>query len=174
MTAATTISRPAVERPHRRLARVGGPVASDQYTRSARARVDSTRRPADRRLSADRRVAVGCSEPVGSAPSVAGIEHNTYFRRRAWAGAAVAGIGLMMLVLFLTFFGRVVESGAAPANTGTAVVHVQSGESLGDIASRIAPEMPTQAVVEKIMDLNAMSNSALSPGQSLVTPIYAR
>jgi hypothetical protein len=34
--------------------------------------------------------------------------------------------------------------------------------------------MPTEAVVKKIMDLNAMSNSALSPGQSLVTPIYAR
>jgi hypothetical protein len=116
---------------------------------------------------------VGCSEPGSSAPSVA-VERDVYFRRRAWAGAAVVGIGLMMLVLFLMFFGRVVESGAAPANTGTAVVHVQSGESLGDIASRIAPEMPTEAVVEKIMDLNAMSNSALSPGQSLVTPIYAR
>ncbi|MFJ6098807.1 LysM peptidoglycan-binding domain-containing protein [Williamsia muralis] len=173
MTAATTISRPAAERPRRRLARVGGPVASDQYTRTARARVDSTRRPADRRLTADRRVVVGCSEPGSSAPSVA-AERDVYFRRRAWAGAAVVGIGLMMLVLFLMFFGRVVESGAAPANTGTAVVHVQSGESLGDIASRIAPEMPTEAVVEKIMDLNAMSNSALSPGQSLVTPIYAR
>jgi hypothetical protein len=99
---------------------------------------------------------------------------DVHLRRRAWAGAAVAGIGLMMLVLFVLFFGRVVESGAAPANTGTAVVHVQSGESLGDIASRIAPEMPTAAVVEKIMDLNAMSNSALSPGQSLVAPVYAR
>lgn len=173
MTAATTISRPAAERPRRRLARVGGPVASDQYTRTARARVDSTRRPADRRLAADRRVVVGCSEPGSSAPTVA-VERDVYSRRRAWAGAAVVGIGLMMLVLFLMFFGRVVESGAAPANTGTAVVHVQSGESLGDIASRIAPEMPTEAVVEKIMDLNAMSNSALSPGQSLVTPIYAR
>lgn len=173
MTAATTISRPAAERPRRRLARVGGPVASDQYTRTARARVDSTRRPADRRLAADRRVVVGCSEPGSSAPTVA-VERDVYFRRRAWAGAAVVGIGLMMLVLFLMFFGRVVESGAAPANTGTAVVHVQSGESLGDIASRIAPEMPTEAVVEKIMDLNAMSNSALSPGQSLVAPIYAR
>lgn len=173
MTAATTISRPAAERPRRRLARVGGPVASDQYTRTARARVDSTRRPADRRLAADRRVVVGCSEPGSSAPTVA-VERDVYFRRRAWAGAAVVGIGLMMLVLFLMFFGRVVESGAAPANTGTAVVHVQSGESLGDIASRIAPEMPTEAVVEKIMDLNAMSNSALSPGQPLVTPIYAR
>lgn len=173
MTAATTISRPAAERPRRRLARVGGPVASDQYTRTARARVDSTRRPADRRLAADRRVVVDCSEPGSSAPTVA-VERDVYFRRRAWAGAAVVGIGLMMLVLFLMFFGRVVESGAAPANTGTAVVHVQSGESLGDIASRIAPEMPTEAVVEKIMDLNAMSNSALSPGQPLVTPIYAR
>ena len=173
MTAATTISRPAAERPRRRLARVGGPVASDQYTRTARARVDSTRRPADRRLAADRRVVVGCSEPGSSAPTVA-VERDVYFRRRAWAGAAVVGVGLMMLVLFLMFFGRVVESGAAPANTGTAVVHVQSGESLGDIASRIAPEMPTEAVVEKIMDLNAMSNSALSPGQPLVTPIYAR
>jgi hypothetical protein len=174
MTAATTISRPAAERPRRRLARVGGPVASDQYTRTVRPRIDNTRRPADRRLPADRRGVVGCAEPGNALHSGAVMTSDVHLRRRAWAGAAVAGIGLMMLVLFVLFFGRVVESGAAPANTGTAVVHVQSGESLGDIASRIAPEMPTAAVVEKIMDLNAMSNSALSPGQSLVAPVYAR
>jgi hypothetical protein len=175
MTAATTISRPAADRSHRRLARVGGSVASDQHTRTVRPRADGTRRPADRRLPADRRVAVACAEPGNAVRTVPATERDVYGRRRAWAGAAVAGIGLMMLVLFLMFFGRVVESGAAPAaTTGTAVVHVQAGESLSDIASRIAPEMPAEAVVERIMDLNAMGNSALSPGQALVTPVYAR
>lgn len=80
----------------------------------------------------------------------------------------------MLLVVFMMFFGGAVEQAANPATTGTAVVHVQSGESLGDIASRIAPEMPTQAVVATIMDLNGMNNSALSVGQSLLTPVYAR
>jgi hypothetical protein len=163
-----------VDRPHRRLARVGGPVASDQRTRTVRPRTDGTRRPADRRLPADRRIAVACAEPGNAVLTVTSTERDLYSRRRAWAGAAVVGIGLMMLVLFLAFFGRVVESGAEPAATGTAVVHVQAGESLGDIASRIAPEMPTEAVVERIMNLNAMSNSALSPGQALVTPVYVR
>jgi hypothetical protein len=120
-------------------------------------------------------VAVACAEPGNAVRTVPTTERDVFGRRRAWAGAAVAGIGLMMLVLFLMFFGRVVESGSVPtATTGTAVVHVQAGESLSDIASRIAPEMPAEAVVERIMDLNAMGNSALSPGQALVTPVYAR
>ncbi|WP_143695578.1 LysM peptidoglycan-binding domain-containing protein [Williamsia sp. 1135] len=169
MTAATTISRPATSRPVRRLADSGAGTRTVRPVRPA-----DTNRPADRRHGVGRRGVVTCGESDNAAQRQATSPMSVYARRRAWAAAAVAGVGLMVLVVFMMFFGGVVEQSANPANTGTAVVHVQSGESLGDIASRIAPEMPTAAVVDKIMELNAMNNSALSVGQSLLTPVYAR
>ncbi len=167
MTAATTINRPATSRPVRRLESAGGATRTVRPVRPA----DSSR-PADRRHGAERRTGVSCAEPGNSAAR--SETRSGYARRRAWASAAIVGVGLMMLVAFMMFFGGVMQTAADPASTGTAVVHVQTGESLGDIASRIAPEMPTASVVEKIMDLNAMSNSALSVGQALVTPVYSR
>lgn len=168
MTAATTISRPATGRPVRRLEGAGGSTRTIRPVRSA----DSTR-PADRRHVAERRTGVACAD-ANNAVSRPEVTGSVYARRRAWATGAVVGVGLMMLVAFMMFFGGVMETAADPASAGTAVVHVQPGESLGDIAARIAPEMPTASVVEKIMDLNAMSNSALSVGQPLVTPVYVR
>ncbi|TQC44529.1 LysM peptidoglycan-binding domain-containing protein [Rhodococcus sp. WS4] len=52
----------------------------------------------------------------------------------------------------------------------TEVVQVQQGESLAALAGRIAPDLPVAQVVERIMELNAMSNSALHPGQTLIVP----
>ena len=55
-------------------------------------------------------------------------------------------------------------------SAATEVVQVQQGESLAALAARISPELPVAQVVERIMELNAMSNSALHPGQSLIVP----
>jgi LysM repeat protein len=55
-------------------------------------------------------------------------------------------------------------------SAATEVVQVQQGESLAALAARISPELPVAQVVEQIMELNAMSNSALHPGQSLIVP----
>lgn len=168
MTAATTISRPATGRPVRRLDSAG-------TTRTARpVRPADSTRPADRRHGAERRTGVSCAQPNNAAMSRPANAGKTYARRRAWATAAVVGVGLMMLVAFMMFFGGVMDTAGDPASTGTAVVRVGQGESLGDIASRIAPGMPASSVIEKIMELNAMSNSALAVGQPLVTPVYAR
>ncbi|MFC9358783.1 LysM peptidoglycan-binding domain-containing protein [Rhodococcus sp. NPDC057014] len=65
-------------------------------------------------------------------------------------------------------------TGGGVSNTAaTEVVQVQQGESLAAVAARIAPDMPVAQVVERIMELNAMSNSALHPGQSLIVPSSA-
>jgi hypothetical protein len=168
MTAATTIIRPATARPvhHAESATAG---RTKRPLRPA-----DTARPADRRLPAQRRVAVSCAESRNTEQRMPTAREAVFARRRAWAAGAVAGIGLMLIVAFMTFFGGAMEQSADPGRVGTQVVRVQSGESLGAIASRIAPEMPTDAVVAKIMELNAMSNSALSVGQALVTPVYVR
>ncbi len=52
----------------------------------------------------------------------------------------------------------------------TQVVQVQTGESLAAIAKRVSPGFPVAVVIDRIMELNAMSNSVLRPGQSLIVP----
>ncbi|MCQ4119451.1 LysM peptidoglycan-binding domain-containing protein [Rhodococcus tibetensis] len=52
----------------------------------------------------------------------------------------------------------------------TEVIHVREGESLAVVAATISPERPVAQVVERIMELNAMSNSAVYPGQTLIVP----
>lgn len=55
-----------------------------------------------------------------------------------------------------------------PANT--AVVQVGAGETLWDIARRVAPRSDQRAVVERIRQLNHIMGSAISPGQWLRVP----
>ena len=52
-----------------------------------------------------------------------------------------------------------------------AVVQVQSGESLQQLAQRIAPDAPTGAVVDQIRELNELDSSAVDAGQTLIAPV---
>lgn len=58
---------------------------------------------------------------------------------------------------------------AAPASVG--VVTVNHGESLSDVARRVAPALPVDAAVASIRELNGLNNSMVRPGQSLVAPV---
>jgi predicted Zn-dependent protease len=52
----------------------------------------------------------------------------------------------------------------------TAVVDVRSGETLWDLAERVAPRSSPPAVVERIRELNGMQGSTVHPGQPLLVP----
>lgn len=52
-----------------------------------------------------------------------------------------------------------------------AVVQVQSGESLQQLAGRVAPQTPAAQVVEKIRQLNNLESSSVDAGQTLIAPI---
>ncbi|YCN58890.1 LysM peptidoglycan-binding domain-containing protein [Rhodococcus erythropolis] len=54
------------------------------------------------------------------------------------------------------------------------MVRVAAGESLSDIAAKVAPGQAVGSVIEQIMDLNAMSSSGLSVGQTLIVPASGR
>ncbi|WP_433612358.1 LysM peptidoglycan-binding domain-containing protein [Prescottella agglutinans] len=60
-------------------------------------------------------------------------------------------------------------SGAVPAETATVRVH--GGETLSDVAARVAPDAPVGPVVDRIMELNEMSSAAVRAGQTLITPV---
>lgn len=120
---------------------------------------------APRRLPRDRRPVDPAPVPTRR-PTVASCEE-TYARRRfvallgvaAASAAAVIGLGLLAA-----------STGGDGVPDRTAITEVRGGETLWDIASRVAPDSPRQAVVERIRLLNGMEGSTLHPGQPLVVP----
>jgi hypothetical protein len=67
-------------------------------------------------------------------------------------------------------FGGVVDT-QAPVPNRLAVVQVQQGETLQQVAHRVAPAAPVGEVVARIRELNQLESAALDAGQTLVAPI---
>jgi hypothetical protein len=72
--------------------------------------------------------------------------------------AAVVGLGILS------------GSGEASVPTHTSVVRIEPGESLWDLAGRVAPGSDPSAVVARIRDLNGGLASGVTPGQPLTVP----
>lgn len=91
-------------------------------------------------------------------------------------------VGLALLAGLITLwlgaianFGGMINGNSSDA-TGRvpdtlAVVRVEPGESLQDVAARVAPDAPRREVVERLRELNALNSSALSAGQTLIAPV---
>jgi hypothetical protein len=67
--------------------------------------------------------------------------------------------------------GAASESPATPASARLAVVQVQTGESLEQLAQRVAPDAPVRSVVAQIRDLNELRSAAVDAGQTLIAPV---
>jgi hypothetical protein len=52
-----------------------------------------------------------------------------------------------------------------------AVVKVQSGESLQQLAQRIAPDAPAAAVVDQIREWNKLDSGVVDAGRTLIAPV---
>ena len=59
----------------------------------------------------------------------------------------------------------------APVPGRLAVIQVQTGETLQQVAHRVAPDAPVGQVVERIRQLNQLDSVALDAGQTLIAPI---
>ncbi|MCF8569644.1 LysM peptidoglycan-binding domain-containing protein [Gordonia sp. HY002] len=93
--------------------------------------------------------------------------------RRRLVGALAVGALLAGVVWLFTIVGSDYEDAATPGTPGvTQVVHARSGESLSDIARRIATDLPVAGVVEQLRELNHLQSSGLRVGQSLIAPAY--
>lgn len=77
--------------------------------------------------------------------------------------AAVA----LVVVGGLGWLGQAPSAGV-PAET--AVIRVGAGETVWDVAQRVAPKSDQRAVVERIQQLNGIAGSAIQPGQELQVP----
>ena len=84
--------------------------------------------------------------------------------------AAMAALITLWLGALANFSG---DRAAAPAAVPErlAVVQVQAGETLQQLAGRIAPEVPAGQVVDRIRDLNQLDSAAVDAGQTLIAPV---
>ena len=60
---------------------------------------------------------------------------------------------------------------AAPVPDRLSVVQVSPGESLQDVAHRVAPEAPARQVADRIRELNNLNSPMLAAGQTLIAPV---
>ncbi len=82
--------------------------------------------------------------------------------------ALVAAAITVWLGLVAQFGGVVGESGPVPDRL--AVVQVQMGETLQQVAGRVAPDAPVSQVVDRIRELNQLDSVAVDAGQTLIAP----
>ena len=85
---------------------------------------------------------------------------------------ALAGLAALITLWLgsLAQFG----AGAHPAAAipeRLAVVQVQAGESLQQLARRVAPDAPAGMVAERIRDLNKLGSASVDAGQTLIAPL---
>ncbi|HKR49561.1 MAG TPA: LysM peptidoglycan-binding domain-containing protein [Pseudonocardiaceae bacterium] len=102
------------------------------------------------------------------APPVQGEVTSRAFRRLNGVVRLVAAAAVTLVVVGgLGWIGQAPGSGV-PAQT--VVSWVGAGETVWDVARRVAPKSDQRAVVERIRQLNGMAGSALMPGQQLQVP----
>ncbi len=146
---------------------INGPVQGLRYGRDGLAR---SRRP-------------GPSRPAGAPTRYCGTGvamSVTPHRRRPVALATTVGLALAagMITLWLGLVanvGQVLNGDSAGSAVSVpdrlAVVRVEAGESLQDVAHRVAPDAPTRQVAERIRELNDLNSPALVAGQTLIAPV---
>jgi hypothetical protein len=95
-------------------------------------------------------------------------------RRPVSTGITIALAGVAALITL--WLGLVGHLSGAPVATGQlpdqlAVVQVQAGETLQQLAGRVAPDAPAGQVMQRIRDLNKLDSASLDAGQTLIAPI---
>jgi hypothetical protein len=83
---------------------------------------------------------------------------------------ALVAAGITVWLGLVAQFGGVVGV-SAPVPDRLAVVQVQMGETLQQVAGRVAPDAPVGQVVDRIRELNKLDTVAVDAGQTLIAPI---
>lgn len=154
-------------------------------------RTSSVRRPVNGPvpgLRPGRDVLARSRRPVPSRPAGAPVRyHGTGLavsvaphRRRPVTVATTLGLALVAGIITLWLglvanFGQAVNGDSAGSAAAVpdrlAVVRVEPGESLQDVAHRVAPDAPARQVADRIRELNDLNSPALAAGQTLIAPV---
>lgn len=102
------------------------------------------------------------------------VSQTAHGRRPVSTAVTIALAALAALItVWLGSLAHFSAGAVAPAQLPDqlAVIQVQAGESLQQVAARVAPDAPVGQVVERIRDLNKLDSAALDAGQTLIAPI---
>ena len=83
--------------------------------------------------------------------------------------AALAALITLWLGTLAQFSGERAAAVSVPERL--AVVQVHAGETLQQIARRVAPDVPAGQVVDRIRDLNQLESASVDAGQTLIAPL---
>ena len=88
---------------------------------------------------------------------------------------ALVAAGITVWLGFVAHFGGMLHAGPEKAAVQMpdrlAVVRVEPGETLQHLAARVAPDAPTGQVTAQIRELNELTSSAVTAGQTLIAPV---
>ncbi|MGB2951376.1 LysM peptidoglycan-binding domain-containing protein [Rhodococcus sp. BGS-1C] len=87
--------------------------------------------------------------------------------------ATVLGVLATAVVLLAFVAVANLRAGSIESAPQVGVAVVQQGETLSDVAQRIAPGVPVQDVVDSMLELNGLAGASVSQGQQLVIPATA-
>jgi LysM domain len=87
----------------------------------------------------------------------------------------VIAVALFLLLAFVlvsvsSALHSATQAGTAPATSATRFVTVQPGQTLWQIALRVAPRDDPRDTVDRIRSLNDLDDTTVLPGQRLVVP----
>lgn len=88
-------------------------------------------------------------------------------RGRAVLAALIAA---PLVVAAWVGFSPAAQAGDAPASVSFAYVSVEPGQSLWQLAERIAPGADPREVVADLLSLNNLASADVQPGQRLAVP----
>ena len=97
-----------------------------------------------------------------------------HLTRRGWIVLAAVPLALLaaaVLIVGSFFTSQAQASAVGGIVTDTVRVNVASGETLWALAAEYAPNRDPRAVVEEIVELNALASSTVQAGQSLHIPV---
>lgn len=109
-------------------------------------------------------VTTSCRARAPRVPSAAQV--------RARVGTTLSVLALLA-ALVVVGVSRLLAPEGPGVPESTAVVQVTPGDTLSAIAARTAPDAPRQAVVDRIVELNGLSSSAVRAGQTITVPTGA-
>ncbi len=118
---------------------------------------------------------------AGRAPGIIGYDRVSVARlprgphpvqrvERARAGlATLAATALFTAVAVCALIG-IAHARSVPSSAATQTVQVQPGESLSEVAQRVAPANPVRDTVARIVELNGLRGAEVAAGRTLLVP----
>ncbi|MGI9164391.1 MAG: LysM peptidoglycan-binding domain-containing protein [Mycobacterium sp.] len=110
---------------------------------------------------------------AGTGIAVSRAAHQPRRQVSAMMTIALAGLAALITVWLgsIAHFSSDRAATAAAVPEQLAVVQVQAGETLQQLAARVAPDAPAGQTVERIRDLNKLGSVAVDAGQTLIAPV---